>query len=120
MGKIALAINEELPDFIVGKLRRMYDLSEKTIGILGMTFKSDIDDFRDSLSFRLKSILEKESKAVLCSDEKLQKDYFISLESLLQKSDIVIVATPHLAYNNLVIDKPLVDIWRSTRSRSLF
>jgi len=119
LGKVALEVNEGLPDFIVGRLRQFNDLSEKTVGILGMTFKGEIDDFRDSLSFRLKSLLNREAKEVLCSDVKLQKDYFITTNNLIEKSDIIIIATPHSAYRKLVINKPLIDIWRITKNRSL-
>jgi len=119
LGKVALEVNEGLPDFIVGRLRQFYDLSEKTVGILGMTFKGEIDDFRDSLSFRLKSLLNRETKEVLCSDVKLQKEYFITTNNLIEKSDIIIIATPHSAYRKLVINKPLIDVWRITKNRSL-
>jgi UDP-N-acetyl-D-mannosaminuronic acid dehydrogenase len=120
LGKTALVVNEGLPDFIVGKLREMYELSEKTIGILGMTFKGDIDDFRDSLSFRLKYFLEKESKKVLCSDAKLQKDYFVTVDKLLEECDIIIIGTPHEAYRDIVTIKPIIDVWRLTKNRSIF
>ena len=85
-----------------------------------MTFKADVDDFRASLSFKLKNILKSKSKKVLCSDELLQKDYFISSEKLIKDSDIVIIATPHNAYSGLIINKPLVDIWRISKSHSIF
>jgi UDP-N-acetyl-D-mannosaminuronic acid dehydrogenase len=90
------------------------------VGILGMTFKADVDDFRSSLSFRLRDILKSESKNVLCSDELLQKDFFISSKKLINESDIVIIATPHNAYSELIINKPLVDIWRISKSQSIF
>ena len=120
LGKSAININENFPDYIVELLENKYDLKQMTVGILGMTFKADVDDFRASLSFKLKNILESKSKKVLCSDELLQKDYFIRSDKLIKDSDIVIIATPHNAYSGLIINKPLVDIWRISKSQSMF
>jgi len=120
LGKISLEINEGLPEFYLQFLKKNFLLSESTIGILGMTFKGDVDDFRSSLSFKLKSLLELEGARVLCSDEMLQKDYFIEAHKLIESSDVVIVATPHKSYRNLSINKPLIDLWRVTKRPSLF
>jgi len=120
LGKSALEVNEKLPDFLVKKLEQLFDISDKTIGILGMTFKGEIDDFRQSLSFRLKRVLSTRAKNVICSDSQLQKDYFVKIDVLLELSDIIIVASPHIQYKTLVTDKPILDIWRITKNKSLF
>jgi UDP-N-acetyl-D-mannosaminuronic acid dehydrogenase len=119
LGRAALMINENFPEFIVNTLDKIFDLQSMTVGILGMTFKGNVDDFRSSLSFTLKELLSNKVKAVHCSDTELQESYFIDTLTLIQVSDIVIVATPHSAYKNLVISKPTVDIWRITNSKSL-
>ena len=119
LGKISIKTNEEMPDYIIDLLQIKYDLKTMTVGILGMTFKADIDDFRSSLSFRLESGLQKVAKKVLCSDEMLQKDGFVSSSELISASDLVIIATPHSSYARLKIKTPLVDIWRINPSKSI-
>jgi len=119
LGKAAIEINESFPDYLISFLEKKYELKQLTIGILGMTFKGDVDDFRSSLSFRLKNLLLRKANQVLCSDSLLKKDYFISKELLIEISDVVIVATPHSEYKNLVIKKPIIDIWRVTSTESL-
>ena len=57
LGHTAMMVNEGLPNFIVEDLRKRYDIGKTTVGILGMAFKADIDDVRDSLSFKLGKIL---------------------------------------------------------------
>jgi UDP-N-acetyl-D-mannosaminuronic acid dehydrogenase len=84
-----------------------------------MTFKGDVDDFRSSLSFRLKNLLEREALEVYCSDAILQKNYFVSLEFLMEKSDIIIISTPHRSYKNIVTKKPIIDLWRVSKNSSL-
>lgn len=120
LGASALNINENLPEFVVEQLKQEFNLKDKVVGILGMTFKGDVDDFRSSLSFRLRDVLEKEAKLVLCSDALLNKPSFTSLEKVLDDSDVIIIATPHKAYKSIQIEKPLVDIWRITQNKSVF
>jgi UDP-N-acetyl-D-mannosaminuronic acid dehydrogenase len=119
IGKSALKVNENLPDYIVSILEEKYDLSQIVVGILGMTFKGDVDDFRSSLSFKLRDILSTKSKKVYCSDDLIQKDYFVSVEELVELCDLIILATPHKNYKGLKISKPLVDIWRISESKSI-
>lgn len=119
LGKSALKINEHLPDYIVNFLRNKFDLRQKKIGILGMTFKGDVDDFRSSLSFKLKHLLEKEVREIYCSDAILQKDYFVSPEFLLENSDIIIISTPHKSYGEILTNKPIIDLWRVSKNNSL-
>ena len=120
LGKSALAVNENLPDFLVSQLQRDYDLKNLTIGILGMTFKGNVDDFRDSLSFKLSEILRKVAKNVICSDALVQKEYFVSQKQILEDSDVIILCTPHDQYRSIITEKTIIDIWRITRNKSLF
>ena len=39
---------------------RKFNLKNKTIGLLGLTFKADSDDIRDSLAIKLFKYLKKE------------------------------------------------------------
>ena len=88
-----MILNEGLPDFIVDELSKEFDLSKKKVGILGMTFKSNIDDIRDSLSFKLAKILEFKGAKVLCSDEFAKNKEFVKKEKVLRESDIIIIGT---------------------------
>lgn len=113
IGHAAMLINEGLPNYVVQRLKEKTDLKGKSVGILGMAFKANSDDDRDSLSFKLKRILELEAKKVYCSDPYVKRDYFVSDEELINICDIIILATPHEQYRTLTIeeDKVLVDVW---------
>jgi UDP-N-acetyl-D-mannosaminuronic acid dehydrogenase len=108
-----MLINEGLPNYVVQRLKEKTNLREKSVGILGMAFKANSDDERDSLSFKLRKILEIEANKVYCSDVYIKRDYFISAEELVNKSDIIVVAAAHKEYKNLKIgeNKILLDIW---------
>jgi UDP-N-acetyl-D-mannosaminuronic acid dehydrogenase len=113
MGHAAMLINEGLPNFIVSQLRNS-DLSGRTVAILGMAFKADSDDARDSLAFKLKKLLELEPCKVLCTDPYIADPDFVPLEDALRRADIFILGAPHSAYKDLELPagKLAIDIWR--------
>jgi len=112
LGHAAMLINEGLPNYVVQKLREKVNLSEATVGILGMAFKGDSDDIRESLSYKLKKILEVQAYKVLCSDPYVDDDRLVPIDEVISKCDIIIIATPHSDYKNLVIKgKKVVDVW---------
>jgi UDP-N-acetyl-D-mannosaminuronic acid dehydrogenase len=113
LGSAAISVNEGFPYYIVSKLKERYDLKNKTVGILGMAFKNDIDDPRDSLSYTLRNLLKYNSKEVICSDEYIIDKEFVSAQKLIELSDIIILATPHTSYKKLTIpaNKVLIDVW---------
>jgi len=121
LGHAAMLINEGLPNFLVQRLKDKYSLQDKTVGILGMSFKANNDDKRESLSYKLKKLLEIEAKRVLCSDVYINEEGFVSSRELITDSDIIILATPHKEYVNLDIkDKILVDVWNFYNRGGLF
>lgn len=113
LGQAAMTVNEGLPGFVVESLRRTYDLSRTRVGILGMAFKADIDDTRDSLSYKLGKILRFYGATVGYSDEFAVDHTFVSKEQLLSDSDVVIIGVPHNAYRSLTIPPgvDVVDLW---------
>jgi len=114
LGHSAMLINEGLPNFIIQKLKQNHDLKTKTVGILGMAFKGNSDDERESLSYKLKKALTIEVKQVLCSDPLVRDDRLIPADELIKRSDIIIIGATHTEYKNLKLDfksKTIVDMW---------
>ena len=114
LGQMAMTINEGLPNFIVEQLARRFDLRKKRIGILGMAFKAESDDIRDSLSYKLGKLLRFHGAQVFYSDEYAKDPTFISKEDLVARSEIVIVGAAHTAYRKLRIPAKteVVDLWK--------
>jgi len=111
LGHAAMMVNEGLPNFLVEDLKkRIGDLNNKKIGILGMAFKADIDDVRDSLSFKLGKILRFNGADVYYSDEFAKNPDFISKEELINKCESIIIGVPHTAYKEIVFPKSVIEI----------
>jgi UDP-N-acetyl-D-mannosaminuronic acid dehydrogenase len=112
LGHSAMLVNEGLPGFIIDAMKNKYDLRHKAVGVLGMAFKGDNDDPRESLSYKLKKILEVEADTVLCHDPYIRDPRFVPLDEIKAKADIVVLATPHSDYKNVDWgDKVVIDIW---------
>ena len=112
LGHSAMLVNEGLPLYVVRKIEEKYDLSDKTVGILGMAFKGESDDIRSSLAYKLKKILQFKSAEILASDPFVTIDKtLVSQSELLAKADIIVIGAPHHIYRNLETDKPVIDIW---------
>ena len=114
LGMAARLVNERVPDVIVAQLRNLHGpLDGATIGILGMAFKADNDDTRDSLSFKLKKQLEFAGAHVLCSDEFATGDGWLSKEDVMDKASGIVIGVPHTSYRDMVVPngRTFVDIW---------
>lgn len=112
LGHSAMLVNEGMPDYIVSCLKRRFNLQDKRVGILGMAFKKDSDDPRDSLAYKLRNILVKDCKEVLITDPFVRDESLVAVEEVLAGSDILILGAPHSLYADLRLEgREVVDIW---------
>jgi UDP-N-acetyl-D-mannosaminuronic acid dehydrogenase len=113
LGHAAMLINEGLPQFIVRQMKQRWpDLGDKTVGLLGMAFKGDSDDARESLSYKLKKILSLAVGRVLTSDPFVEDENLLPEEVVMAESDIFVLGSPHKRYKTLDFQgKPVVDVW---------
>ena len=114
LGHSAMLINEGLPLYLVSRLEDRFDLSEMTVGILGMAFKGGSDDPRESLAYKLRKILMLKTRETLCTDPYVVDDRFTPLDEVLKRADLLVIAAPHADYAHLETDLPVVDMWGLT------
>ena len=113
LGQAAMQVNEGLPAYIVSALDRRYGgLQGKTVGILGMAFKSESDDPRASLSYKLRKLLTWAGARVLATDPYVRDDRLVPLESVLAESDVLVLGAPHKVYRGMKVGgRDVVDVW---------
>jgi UDP-N-acetyl-D-mannosaminuronic acid dehydrogenase len=86
----AFKINESMPMVIVRKVFERHNA--RRVGVLGLTFKADCDDTRNSLSYKLRKLLRNQRCEVVDVDP-----YVPGCEDLgrLKGVDTLILMTPH-------------------------
>jgi UDP-N-acetyl-D-mannosaminuronic acid dehydrogenase len=121
LGNAAMLVNEGLPLHIVSDLRQRYDLRKMTVGLLGMAFKSEIDDIRASLSYKFKKVLNGYAHEVLTTDPFVTTDpELLPLDEVIARSDVLILCTPHNSYKTADLKgKPVVDVWGMLENANL-
>ena len=91
-------VNESVPLFLLeGIRRRVGALADRRVAVLGLAFKADTDDERDSLSHKLIRMLERELADVAAHDPHVATPT-VSLHDALDGADVVIVATDHAEF----------------------
>tara|TARA_A100001015_G_scaffold317067_1_gene433010 strand:- start:923 stop:2086 length:1164 start_codon:yes stop_codon:yes gene_type:complete len=112
LGVSAMNINENLPIFTVRELEKKMSIKNKTFGILGMAFKAESDDLRDSLSIKLLNYLKKRKIKTLCSDPYVRNKDYISEKLLIKKADIIFIGVPHKKYKKIKFPKKeVINVW---------
>jgi UDP-N-acetyl-D-mannosaminuronic acid dehydrogenase len=91
-------VHESVPLFLVEGLKtRMGTLRGRRVAVLGLAFKADTDDTRDSLSDKLVRLLERELADVVVHDP-LVAEPTASFEDAILDADAVVVATNHSVF----------------------
>jgi len=121
LGYAAMQVNEGLPAFCIEQIRQNHDLKGMKVGLLGMAFKADVDDVRDSLSFKLRKLLTFHGAEVLCTDEHIAAHDFFPLETVLDQAALFVVGVPHERYRTLVFPagKLVFNIWNMDSVRNV-
>ena len=93
-------VNESVPLFLVeGLERRLGSLANRKVAVLGLAFKADTDDERDSLAHKLIRLLERELADVAVHDPHVPTPT-ASLEQALDGADAVVVAADHSEFRD--------------------
>lgn len=106
--EVAGEINNSMPEFVVERIGNILNEESKpikgsTVYLLGVAYKKDIDDFRESPVLKIIDILEKKGAHVVFSDTQIPAFAYrgrkyegvpLSKENV-QSADIVVITTDH-------------------------
>jgi UDP-N-acetyl-D-mannosaminuronic acid dehydrogenase len=118
-------VHETVPNFLVEGLKRRLggSLRDCKVAVLGLTFKRDSDDVRDSLAAKLIRLLERELAHVARHDPHVPAQSE-PLETALNDAAAVMIATNHSAFEHVLPQIPkhalVVDPWNVTGSAQVF
>jgi UDP-N-acetyl-D-glucosamine dehydrogenase len=119
--ELAGEINNDMPHWVVSKVADALNASGKSVKgskilILGIAYKKDVDDMRESPSIKLMEILQKKGAQIAYSDPhvpvfpKLRAHHFM-LDSIeltrdsIASYDLLLLATNHSAFDYDLIQK---------------
>jgi UDP-N-acetyl-D-mannosaminuronic acid dehydrogenase len=118
-------VHETVPLFLVKGLKTRLggSLRDRRVAVLGLSFKRDSDDVRDSLSYKLIRLLDRELAHVVRHDPHVPVESE-PLETALEGADAVVIATNHSAFDDVLPQVPdgavVVDPWNVTGAGQVF
>lgn len=100
-------INDRMPEFVVDNVMKLLNKEKKAMNgakvlLMGVAYKNDIDDMRESPALKVIEHLEKQGANVIICDpyvpefeHKNKKYYSIDWTEVIDESDIVVITTNH-------------------------
>jgi UDP-N-acetyl-D-mannosaminuronic acid dehydrogenase len=102
-------VHESVPLFIVeGLKRRLGSLRGRKVAVLGLAFKADTDDERDSLAHKLIRLLERELADVAVHDPHVPTPTQ-SFEDAILDADAIVIATNHSEFRGRQVLAAIAD-----------
>ena len=104
-------INDSMPEFVLDNVMKILNKHKKALNgakvlVLGVAYKNDIDDYRESPAFKVIELLEKNGADVKVNDPYCQvskyKDktyHSVDWTEVIDESDIVVITTNHSCYD---------------------
>lgn len=100
----ARKINNSMPKYVIEKVKKIMDsIQGKKITVLGLTYKGNIDDIRESPALDIYHELKlKSNYEVVAQDSHVQLEWVENdIEKSLKNSDLALVLTDHNEYKEL-------------------
>lgn len=114
LGMAAMKINQNnLIELIINKIKNIKNFRKITIGLMGVAFKAETDDTRDSLAIQILNKLNKMKLKIIYTDEYYIDKKIYKLDSFIKKSDLIIIGAPHKKYKKIKFpkNKKYIDVW---------
>lgn len=112
--RLSCHINESMPDYTTNLLEETMNsidlkLANSTVTVLGLSYKANLDDIRESPSFQIISILKKHGAKVKIYDpHRLDMSNVVSLSSALKNSQAIILTVAHKKLINKITPDLLI------------
>jgi len=109
--KTARNVNDEKPEWVVNKIKAVAD-SQKTkkIACLGLAFKPDIDDLRESPAIRVVESLTQQGYEVFCVEPNITdhpKYNLVDIKVALNEFDVIALLVSHKEFISKVVIREL-------------
>lgn len=104
-------INDSMPEFVLDNVMKILNKHKKALNgakvlLMGVAYKNDIDDYRESPAFKVIELLEKNGADLMVNDPycpvsryKEKTYHSVDWTEVIDDSDIVIITTNHSCYD---------------------
>ena len=104
-------INDSMPEFVLDNVMKILNKNKKALNgakvlLMGVAYKNDIDDYRESPAFKVIELLEKNGADLIVNDpycpvsKYKDKEYHsVDWKDVIDDSDIVVITTNHSCYD---------------------
>lgn len=104
MVSLAREINDSMPNYVLKIVRELLEnVREPTITVLGIAYKGDVDDTRETPALKFIKLAENEGYNVKVHDPYV-KDFeykIFDLEDAVKDSDCIVLITDHTVYRHI-------------------
>jgi len=105
MIKLARDINNSMPQFVVDKTKEILkDIKNPKIAILGVAYKGNTDDTRESPALAVVEVLKGEGFEITIHDPHIEDKGHDSFDETIENADICLVLSDHDEFKNLNYD----------------
>lgn len=104
--RTAREVNDSKPEWVIDRVKKCADkFKSPTIACLGLAFKADVDDLRESPAFDIVKKLQSESVGELLVCEPNLKEHkefnLVPVEEAVSKADIILLLVDHKKFKGL-------------------
>jgi len=105
--KTAREVNDSKPEWVVDKIKAATDsMSTKKVACLGLAFKPDIDDLRESPAVRVVELLIEQGYDVFCVEPNInehEKYNLIDIKRAIAEFDVIVLLVKHKEFTSNMI-----------------
>jgi UDP-N-acetyl-D-mannosaminuronic acid dehydrogenase len=105
---LARETNNSMPHYVVSKVKQLTeDIENAKIAVLGITYKGNIDDMRESPAIEVIELLEKEGFEIAIHDPHVETNELelVSLNKAVKDADMILILADHDEFKAIDYDE---------------
>jgi UDP-N-acetyl-D-mannosaminuronic acid dehydrogenase len=99
--KLSRDINNSMPEFVVEKTKEILPEKNNKIAILGVAYKGNTGDTRESPAFKIIPLLKEEGYEIAIHDPHIDSEDYLSLNDAISEASLILVLSDHNEFKNL-------------------